>query len=122
MKKIELYLSVGIFGALGGMTRYFFALQLDYQGTILVNLLGSLALAFFTYSIIQTAILPEWLNVGLGTGFIGAFTTFSTFTVDFYHQSDTQSALIYLGLSAIGGFICAYFGMVLAKLMVKRKG
>lgn len=121
MKKYGLYLSVGIFGALGGMTRYFFATLLNYQGTLLVNLLGSFGLAFLTYSIIQAAILPEWLNVGLGTGFIGSFTTFSTFTMDFYHQPDPKSALIYLVLSALGGFLCAYFGMLLAKLMVKRK-
>ena len=53
------------------------------NGTLIANLTGCFLLSLLTYYIIEKEFLSNWINVGLGTGFIGAYTTFSSFTMDF---------------------------------------
>ena len=44
---------------------------------------------------------------------VGAFTTFSTFTVDILGLSTFTDATFYLLISVVGGFLLAYTGMIL---------
>lgn len=78
-------------------------------GTFLVNILGSFLLSFLTTLVLQGAVRPEWRLI-LGTGFLGAFTTFSTFELETQELiasgAKTTAALyvtgsVLLGLSAI---------------------
>lgn len=125
MEKLKNYLSVAFFAFFGGLGRYYLGICWQSTGTIVANLLGCFLLAFLTYYVIELNILAGWLNVGLGTGFIGAFTTFSSFTVDFMkliHAHLIVHAVIYLTISILGGFLCTFLGYVLAnKLVALRK-
>jgi len=51
-------------------------------GTLAVNVLGCFALGYVMHvSLATTAISPAW-RVAIATGFLGAFTTFSTFSYE----------------------------------------
>ena len=121
MEKLKNYLSVAFFAFFGGLGRYYLGVLWQSTGTIVANLLGCFLLSFLTYYVIELNILSGWLNVGLGTGFIGAFTTFSSFTVDFMkliHAHLMIHAVVYLIISIFGGFLCVFLGYVLANKLV----
>ncbi len=50
-------------------------------GTLVINVSGSLVLGILTGSALHHGVSAPWLTVA-GTGLIGAYTTFSTFTFD----------------------------------------
>lgn len=118
-------LSVFCFGCLGGLSRYGLVLLFPGQTTtLLINLIGCFLLAFLTYYIIERQLLAGWLSTGLGTGFVGAFTTFSSFCNDldqsFIHHA-FNTGILYLLISVIGGYLTALLGFKLATYLVKRK-
>lgn len=125
-ESIKNYLSVAFFAFLGGISRYYLGIIWQSNGTLVANLVGCFLLSFLTYYIIERDWLAGWLNVGLGTGFIGSFTTFSSFTIDFVkmiHNDALIHALGYLSVSIIGGLGCVILGYVLAlRLMKVKKG
>ena len=122
--KVKNYLSVAFFAFFGGISRYYLGKICQSSGTIVVNLVGCFLLAFLTYYVIERDLLAGWLNVGLGTGFIGAFTTFSSFTVDFMKLVNAHHlihAMVYLSISILGGFLCVTLGYILASQLVKKE-
>lgn len=122
--KVKNYLSVAFFAFFGGISRYYLGRVWQSSGTIIANLVGCFLLAFLTYYVIERDLLAGWLNVGLGTGFIGAFTTFSSFTVDFMKLINTHHlihAMLYLSISILGGFLCVVLGYILASRIVKKE-
>lgn len=66
----------GTFGVLAPLWGPVFPL-----GTLLINVVGTFVLAILTTLVLQGVVRPEWRLI-LGTGFLGAFTTFSTFGVE----------------------------------------
>lgn len=120
------YLAVFVGGCLGGLARYGVGLLLapaNLRATLLVNWTGSFLLAFLTYAAAKRFDLPNWLILMLGTGFIGAFTTFSTLmgaTVPAMNSSAAVLAFGYLALSLIGGLLLALAGMFLAERLGRR--
>lgn len=80
-------------------------------------------MAALTYFFIEYREGKDWLATGLSTGFVGAFTTFSSFHLDTLKQlqenNSTQAMIYFLG-SIILGFFFAYLGMVVGKKIGKR--
>jgi CrcB protein len=86
-------------------------------GTLVVNLLGCLLLGVIgQYSLTHITVPADW-RIGITVGFFGAFTTFSTFsweTVHLLDDGDWVRALLYSGLSFLGGLFLLKLGMRLA--------
>lgn len=115
--KLKNVVSVAAFGFAGGYFRYLLSMAFDARGVLIANLLGCFLLAFLTYYVIERDLLAGWLNAGLGTGLIGAFTTFSSFTTTTIKlgQHSLLGAGVYLLLSMVGGLVMAGLGMLLAR-------
>ncbi|MFK5927393.1 MAG: fluoride efflux transporter CrcB [Desulfuromusa sp.] len=89
---------IGIFGGFGCIARYL-ASGWTYQllgrslpyGTLLVNIVGSFLLGLLmTFGLRSTLFSPE-IRIGLAVGFMGGFTTFSTFSYETLRLLDDGS-------------------------------
>ncbi|EAD5867759.1 MULTISPECIES: fluoride efflux transporter CrcB [Listeria] len=121
------FLYVGIFGALGGMCRYAMNLWLgggDFPyATLAVNLIGCFLLAFIMPFLAEKSRISLVLLNGIGTGFIGAFTTFSAFSVDtieLLQQGEVVLAISYILVSLIGGLVMVKFGRRFSNKLLRR--
>ncbi len=80
------FIAVG--GALGAIMRYWISgglysiLGREFPyGTLAVNIMGSLLMGFLFVYVEKMNLSPEW-RVGLMIGLLGAFTTFSAFSIE----------------------------------------
>lgn len=116
-----LWISLG--GALGTAARYLVgtgAAKLfgaGYPvGTMVVNLLGSFLLGFLLAVAPRSASLSPTLRLALSVGFLGGFTTYSSFnqeTLQMFHNGTGGQALIYLSATLLGCLIAGWLGMSL---------
>lgn len=114
---LKTLISVAIGGFIGGIARYFFSDMFGSDGILYANLIGSFLLSFLTYYVMERGFLAAWLNAGIGTGFIGAFTTFSSFTTAFIKIENQNfiGAMGYFLVSSLGGLSLAILGFALAQ-------
>jgi fluoride exporter len=118
-------LAISLGAIAGALSRYYittwfiqrFGIQFPY-GTFFINLTGCLAMGFFVTVAIEKS-LPVDLRLLVGTGFLGAYTTFSTYGFDsltLFNSGKVSLASFYWGGSAILGILCVQLGMMLANL------
>lgn len=77
-------------------------------GTLLVNVIGS-----FLLGLVAGGGLDERMAFFLGTGFLGAFTTFSTFKMESVHllrRGEAAIGWLYMALSYVLGIGAAWLG------------
>lgn len=92
--------------------------------TLLINLVGSLVLGALLESLARTGDdvgVRKAVRLGVGTGVIGGFTTYSTFTVEVDRLLGGGSAalgLIYAVGSVVAGVLCAAAGIAVARRVV----
>ncbi|WP_237458573.1 fluoride efflux transporter CrcB [Pontibacillus yanchengensis] len=112
------YVSVFIGGCIGAVARYTVSIGIDpiftfpFE-TLLVNWLGCFLLTYFISHPFLSKRVSEKIMVGVGTGVLGGFTTFSTFSVETIQLWMSQSvlmAMLYVALSIIGGIGLAWLG------------
>jgi fluoride exporter len=113
-----------LFGALGTLARYGLQGLVQHRsgssfpmGTLVVNLLGCLLLGGVTeYALAHITVPPEW-RIGITVGFLGAFTTFSSFsweTVQLLRDGEWARAGLYVATSVVGGILAVVLGMRVA--------
>lgn len=112
--------AVAAAGFLGAAARYGIGLVLpDGNGhsmpwaTLAVNLAGSWLLGLLIGSASRLR-LPAWLREAAGTGFLGAFTTFSAFSAqmaNLIRHGEYGLAALYAALSAGAGWLLAAWGL-----------
>lgn len=119
------YLAVAGGGALGAMARFWVynvLLRWSASGfpwaTLSVNVLGSLLLGLVFVLLTERLPAPAELRSFIAVGFLGAFTTFSTFSVDalsLFHQGAWSMALMYVLGSVVLCLGAAATGLCLAR-------
>lgn len=120
------YLLVGIGGFLGANARFLVArgvitvLPTRFPlGTLLINVGGSLLLGVLG-SVLAERLPPgsDMLRLALGVGFLGAFTTFSTFELETHsllQDSAWLAASAYVCLSVFLGLAAVRVGLMLGR-------
>jgi fluoride exporter len=122
---------IAVGGALGALARYFVTLWVQEHlargfllgfplATLLINVTGSFLLTIVVSLGLQGILSPE-ARLALGIGFLGAFTTFSTFELetDLLLQ---QGQLLRAGSYVLGNLVLGYGGVLLGRLVVIRMG
>ena len=84
-------------------------------GTLMVNVLGSLLMGFlFIWLTERSSLPPEWRSLIL-VGFLGAFTTFSTFSIETFNllqAGEVSKALINILLSVVLCLLATWIGVI----------
>ena len=124
METLTKYAAVAAGSALGGVARYFLAGAVLSRvaapfplATLLVNLSGSFALGLFLTLATERLSLGPTLRLAIAVGFIGSYTTFSTFEYETMRLGEERGfalALLNVILSVALGFAAVWGGQALA--------
>lgn len=118
-------ISVAAGGSLGAVARYLInisplssVLGKFPLATFIVNISGSLMVGFLMVVFADKITVSENVRMAVIVGFLGAFTTFSTFEAEIYglvRERSITMALGYLFLSVLAGFIGVVMGAALGR-------
>lgn len=89
-------------------------------GTLAVNLLGCFLIGFFAVILEEKSLLSPELRILIMVGFIGGFTTFSTFifeTANLVRDGQSFSAFVNVILSVCIGFVAFRLGVLLGEVI-----
>ena len=123
---MALIISIFAGGGLGALLRYGIIANISKilpstfpYGTLSVNVIGALMIGVIYYLISQKIMVSENLKFFITVGFIGGFTTFSSFNLDFFQlleDSKLIAALIYALITFISTMIGFYVGYSVIRL------
>ncbi|MEY9978475.1 fluoride efflux transporter CrcB [Lysinibacillus sp. RC79] len=105
---------IGIGGFLGALTRFYLGKLIVHTypwATFLINITGSFALGFLFASHPS-----DWIWHFIGIGFLGAYTTFSTFgfeCLQLLEQKKWRQAIVYICTTVLFGLLFAALGFFL---------
>lgn len=117
--------SIAIFAILGAFARY--GQSLAVQGwlgrefpfaTLSVNVLGSFLMGFLFFLTLERVQMNPELRTGILTGGLGAYTTFSTFSLETLHLiegGEWAKAGLYAGASVVLSIAAAMLGAYLSR-------
>jgi CrcB protein len=119
------YLAVAGGGAIGAMLRYYMGGSILSRtaapfptATFVINITGSFIIGFFLTLITERIPINPNVRLAVAVGFVGAFTTFSTFeyeTAKLIEDRDFIVGLLYVALSIIIGFAAVTGGIIAAR-------
>ena len=111
---------VGLGGMAGSVARYLLSAWLTKTlgpafpfGTLAVNLIGSLLLGAIMAIALHTAALSPGAQLGLTTGVMGGFTTYSTFNFETLRLLEDRAwalAGLYVGATLLGCLALGWLG------------
>lgn len=119
------YIAIAFFGVLGCWARFgqtnlvqaVYGRDFPYA-TMSINVTGSFIMGFLFVETLERLTLPPAMRTGILTGFIGGYTTFSTFEMEtllLAEAGETVKAALYVMLSVGLGLAAAFGGAYIAR-------
>jgi CrcB protein len=90
-------------------------------GTLLINVLGSLAMGLIAEYFALKGGLPQHWRLFLTTGILGGFTTFSAFSLEaalLYERGQLAGAAIYVVASVVLAIAALFAGLAIVRTLV----
>lgn len=119
------YLAVGLGGAVGAIARFYIgSTSVGNKGapfptaTFIINISGSFIIGFFLTLATEKIPLSPYVRLAVAVGFVGAYTTFSTFeyeTARLVEQGNLLYAFLNVLLSFVIGLAAVFSGIFLAR-------
>jgi CrcB protein len=132
LETLTKYLAVAAGSALGGMLRYFLGGTILARtaapfptATFVINVTGSFVVGFFLTLATERLHLNAHLRLAVAVGFVGAYTTFSTFEYETLRLAEEHGfplALLNVLLSVVVGFAAVWGGVRLAREFAPASG
>ena len=114
-------------GALGSVGRYLvgvFAIRVFGPnfpwGTFIVNIVGSLVIGFMAEAVARALNQSAEMRMLIVTGFLGGFTTFSSFSLDTMYlieRGEVMTAILYIAASVGLALIAVTAGLALGRMV-----
>jgi CrcB protein len=125
---LQKYVLIAIGGALGSLARYLVGLTVINRmgtrfpyGTFVINLTACVIIGFsLTWLDRRTGMNPAWRFL-IPVGFVGAYSTFSTFEWEIFTKLQTGAfviAALYVSLSVLFGLLAVWLGSLFARIWV----
>ena len=118
--------AIAVGGGCGSVARFLVAREMGRllgiflpYGTLVVNVLGSLALGWLATVFLDRPEINVALRLGIAVGFLGAFTTFSTFSfesVQLLLNGAVWRAALNVAVNTVVCLSMCYLGIQLARL------
>ena len=125
---IRQLLAISLGAIAGALIRYYLTFWLTLKlgtnfpyGTFFINLSGCAAMGFVTGWMGQKTIVPQEVRLMISTGFLGAYTTFSTYSLEslaLVEGGDFFKAVFYWLGSAVLGVTSLYLGIAFARYLL----
>ncbi|WP_078578060.1 fluoride efflux transporter CrcB [Salipaludibacillus agaradhaerens] len=120
-------LLVAVGGGLGAVSRYLLGNLIKARtkerriptAMLIVNILGAFGLGLFfgwVYREVPSMVYDDLRYLFIGVGFFGAFTTFSTFSIEtstLIRKKKWRDCALYVGSSIIGSIMCFVLAMLI---------
>ena len=120
-------LGIAVAGSLGALARYGLEGVVSRHapgafpwGTFVVNVTGSFALGLVFTLLTERVVSDAWIRPALTIGFLGAYTTFSTLSLESYRLLEDGARLLALanGLGSLfAGIVAVYAGVVAGRAL-----
>ena len=114
-------------GGLGAVARFLLSNKVTDKfgnafpyGTLSVNVIGSFLMGFLAILLVERLALDPLLKLGVFVGFLGAFTTFSTFSMDtlsLFEQGHYLRAITNMFISVILSVLAVWLGVISGKFI-----
>ena len=126
---MTVYLAIALGGSLGAVCRYWVStstyawLGTEFPfGTLMVNVSGSLLMGFLAVLLTEKLAVPEALKLALLVGFLGSYTTFSTFALDglnWLYNGAWIKVMAYMLISVFGSLLGVWLGYLGARFIMR---
>ena len=122
---MQAYIAIAIGGVLGCWARYamtnlvqaIYGREFPYA-TLSINILACFLMGFLFVETFERLTISPVLRIGILTGFIGGFSTFSTFAMEtllLAEQGDANKSVLYVVLSISLGMLATFGGAFIAR-------
>jgi CrcB protein len=122
------YIAIG--GSVGALTRFWLSKYISQNvnvifpwGTLIINLSGSFLIGFF-FALFDKAVIPSQWRSLITIGFLGAYTTFSTYsleTLNLLKAGEFKLGLLNILASNLLGIILVFLGMESAQVLFYKR-
>jgi len=124
---VKTSLGIAVAGAAGALARYALDGVVSRRtgggfpwGTLVINVSGSLVLGFLFTVFAERVVVAPWIRSSLLIGFIGAYTTFSTLSLETFRLLEDGAHLLALANGAgslLLGLLALYGGVALGRVI-----